>query len=100
MILKWNRDKKHLDSMMRELRIQNIAYAIGIAPKIYDWYYQPVSIYRFDDLVKRDGYLFIFMENLIDKGYKTIFEIFAKYKKNGEFNGFKRIPKKILLKIA
>lgn len=65
-VVKWNRYSEERENMLMELKIQNIAYTLGLAPKILDAY--------------EDGmYFFIIMENLINKGYKTVHDVFMKH---------------------
>jgi serine/threonine protein kinase len=63
LVVKWNRFSEERENMLTELRIQNIAYAMGLAPKVIEAY--------------EDGrYFFIVMTNLIKKGYRTIHSLF------------------------
>jgi serine/threonine protein kinase len=65
LVVKWNRYSEERENMLTELRIQNIAYTMGLAPKVLEAY--------------EDGrYFFIIMTNLIKKGYRTIHDIFMK----------------------
>jgi len=62
-VVKWNRFSEERENMLRELRLQNIAYTMGLAPKVLEAY--------------EDGkYFFIVMTNLIKKGYRTIHSLF------------------------
>lgn len=76
-VVKWNRYSEELENMIMELKMQNIAHSLKLAPKILDAY--------------KDGKkLFIIMENLLSKGYDTIHNIFKRTK----------IPKEVLLLIS
>ena len=65
LVVKWNRFSENREKMLYELKLQNIAYALGLAPKIIEAY--------------EDGnYFFITMTNLIKKGYRTVYDLFVK----------------------
>lgn len=65
LVIKWNRYSEERENMLTELRIQNIAYTLGLAPKIIEAY--------------EDGmYFYIIMTNLIKKGYRTVHDLFMK----------------------
>ena len=82
-ILKWNRNPVSKSEMLKEIRIQNIVYTLGLAPKIVDYY-------------QDSGHVYIFMENLEDLGYYTINKLYRyKYK-----DSFKKIPNKVIKAIA
>lgn len=65
-VIKWNIDLKDRDNMLMELRLQNVASALGLAPKIIDYYAD-------------DKYFYIVMENLLTKGYKTVFDLYHNF---------------------
>lgn len=63
LVIKWNRFSEERENMLTELKIQNIAYTLKLAPKVLEAY--------------EDGkYFFIIMQNLIKKGYRTIHSLF------------------------
>jgi serine/threonine protein kinase len=65
LIVKWNRFSEERENMLSELRLQNAAYSLGLAPRILDSY--------------EDGeHFFIIMKNLIKMGYKTVHDLFMK----------------------
>lgn len=74
LVCKWNRYREHRENMLNEVKMQNIAYTLGIAPKIIETY--------------EDGtYFYIIMENLIKKGYNTIYNIYMKNILNNYWEG-------------
>ena len=76
MIVKWNNEPEDVEDMLNEIRLQNAAVAIGLAPKILGYY-------------RERDYFYVFMENLVAKGYKTVWEL---YHKDGEL----KVPNNVL----
>ena len=84
-VVKWNIDKMDKNEMIREMRIQNIASSIGVAPRILDYY-------------EDDDYFYFFMENLVEKGYYSLYDLYIDYDSKGEEVLY--IPDYILEKVA
>lgn len=97
-IVKWNRYRRDLDDFKREVRIQNLAYSYGLAPRIIQFYRQNSSKHS-----EENGYIYIFMEDLISKGYDTIPNIYGRFK-NGKQIGYQgkknRIPGNVINEIT
>jgi len=90
-VIKWNRSPKERENMLMELKIQNIAHTLGLAPKILDAY--------------EDGkYFFIVMTNLTKQGYKSVYDLFMKEILDEYWNGGNLgkiyIPEEVLILIA
>jgi hypothetical protein len=98
-IVKWNRYRNSVNEFKYEIRIQNAAYTLGLAPKI-------IQVYEQKSQKSSGGYIYIFMTDLFVLGYKSISEYFGIFKK-GKLVGFKKIknekndiPNFIIVKIA
>jgi serine/threonine protein kinase len=99
-IVKWNRYRDNVSEFKYEVRIQKVAYTLGIAPQI-------LQVYEQKSERSRGGYIYIFMTDLIRLGYKSISQYFGTFNKRGEQTGFKKIrgergdiPQIIIVKIA
>ena len=105
-IVKWNRyrDEEDIIDIKKELRLQNAAWTLGLSPKIIQIYEQPY---------KDGSYVYIFMNDLVIMGYKTISEIYGLFKGSNKItdfkepdriqNGFKNngfIPESVLINIS
>jgi serine/threonine protein kinase len=70
-IIKINREvtkKEYLDS---EIKIQEYVAKHGLAPKIYQYYYDPISTNT-----NTNTRCYIIMENLLEKGYRTLYDLY------------------------
>jgi len=77
-VVKWNIRKKDVN-MKKEVKFQKEAHRLGLAPKIITYYRTKNNFY-------------IYMENLADKGYKSISEL---YKKKVPVHVLKKIVKRL-----
>lgn len=59
LLVKWNKNSCDFDNIKNEVYYQNLVHNIGLAAKIHAYY-------------EIDNHVYIFMENLCDKGYKTV----------------------------
>lgn len=98
-IVKWNRYRSDVSEFKNEVKIQRAAYTLGVGPKI-------LQIYEQKSTKSRGGYIYIFMEDLISKGYRSISEYYGKYSK-GKQVGFRKskyevddIPRTIIVDIS
>lgn len=98
-IVKWNRYRDTVAEFKYEVRIQKIAFSLGIAPKI-------LQVYEQESETSSGGYIYIFMTDLIKLGYKSVSEFFGVFR-NGKQIGFKKyagetndIPQLAIVEIA
>ncbi len=100
-IVKWNRFRNDISEFKYEVRIQQIAYSLGLGPKI-------LQVYEQKSQVSSGGYIYIFMTDLIKLGYKSISEYFGLFNKQKKQIGWRKIkkeqydgiPKLIIIEIA
>ena len=81
-VVKWNRYRDTVAEFKTEVRMQRVAYALGLAPQI-------LQIYEQRSTRSSGGYIYIFMTDLIAAGYKLISEYFGVYQR-GKQVGFKK----------
>src|SRR5574343_589700 len=83
MILKVNREPEEtINKLSNEVTIQNYVSKYDLAPRIYEYYVESLS--------KRHKY-YIIMENLTEKGYQSLYEL---YEKTG-----KQMPDKTIIEL-
>ncbi len=88
-IIKWNKYPEHKNDMIHEIKMQNIAYTIGLAPKIISFY-------------QDQNHMYIIMTNLNNHGYETLYSLYRKKRQDPnkkDPDQYKKIPKKITNKL-
>jgi len=85
-IVKWNRYRSNVNEFKYEVRIQKAAYTKGIAPEI-------LQVYEQKSERSSGGYIYLFMTDLISRGYQSIPKLFGTFDRQGRQTGFKKIKK-------
>lgn len=83
-VIKISKEHENENELIKEIQIQKYTSKYKLAPKIYQYYFEHENDKEYTSVLKNENKnkkMYIVMENLLTKGYRTLYELYEKTNK-------------------